>query len=184
MSFQQQLADIPHSAVKQSQQPIQKEPTTHIIDLVEFNEKSNQLLVKRSNTDHKQMLKGEWLSDKHVNAANKILSRQFQRVIGFEDPLLLSLSNYSPPKGEPFVQIINISNTHWVCASNILSSPDVEVYDSLPHLSMESRSLQSQIATILNCKEKTFQINHIDVQRQWGESDCSYLLSHMQLQFA
>ena len=77
------------------------------------------------------------------------------------------------------MQVINISNTPWVCASNILSSPDVEVCDSLPHLSMELRSLQSQIVTILNCKEKMFQINHIDVQRQQGESDCGlFAIAH------
>ena len=71
------------------------------------------------------------------------------------------------------MQIINISNSHWVCASNI-SCPTgvVDVYDSIPQYSMGSYSLQKELAAILCTKEKTFTIRYVNVQRQSGGSDC------------
>lgn len=70
--------------------------------------------------------------------------------------------------------MINISNIHWVCASNVLSSPGVvEVYDSKPIHSIGSSALHSQVAKILQTSDKSFQLKHVDVQRQQGESDCA-----------
>ena len=75
---------------------------------------------------------------------------------------------------ENFVQIVNISNDHWICLSNKLSSPGVvEVFDSKPHYTFNSFVLREQVAVILKTKEKSFELRHIDVQRQNGSADCA-----------
>ena len=100
--------------------------------------------------DKSQLCNGEWLTDKHITVVIKLLATQFPDQDGLQDTLLLSkyLSYQSGVKG--FVQIINISNQHWVCVSNILSSPGViEVYDSLPQYTFNSSSLRQQVAAII-----------------------------------
>ena len=70
--------------------------------------------------------------------------------------------------------IININDTHWVCASNIgCRYNTIAVYDSLPASSMGSKRLQVQVAAILHINEKCFELQYIDIQRQCGGSDCA-----------
>ena len=81
------------------------------------------------------------------------------------------MQSNSPP--QDFVQIVNLSRQHWVCVSNVLSSPGVvDVYDSIPAYSRGSNTLQQQIAAILKTPDSSFTINYVDVQRQNGGSDC------------
>lgn len=118
---------------------------------------------------------GEWLTDKHINAANKLLSKQFPKLNGFQDPCCLA-SPVHPYKSGccDFVQVVNFDNKHWACISNVLSSPGVvEVYDSIPFYSIGSSSLHMQVAKIVKTSEKSFQLKHVDVQRQRGGSDCA-----------
>ena len=71
------------------------------------------------------------------------------------------------------VQIVNISCSHWVCASNVFSPPGVvEVFDRMPAYSTTSSALKRQVAAILKTSEKSFDLYHVDVQRQVGGSDC------------
>lgn len=117
----------------------------------------------------------EWLTDIHINASNKLLAQQFPTLNGFQDPVYLAqLDKPYKSMSSNFIQVININNMHWVCASNVLSSPGVvEVYDSKPICSINSSALHSQVAKILKTSEKYFQLNHVDVQRQIGSSDCA-----------
>ncbi len=71
-----------------------------------------------------------------------------------------------------FVQIIHVED-HWVCASNIFSPEGyVDVYDSMPTLTMNSHCLQLQLAAILKCSKNLFIVRHVNVQRQIGGSEC------------
>ena len=55
----------------------------------------------------------------------------------------------------------------------MFSSPGVvEVFDSLPAYSTSSSGLKRQVAAILQTSEKSFDLYHVDVQRQVGGSDC------------
>ena len=116
----------------------------------------------------------DWLTDRHVNAANKLLLAQFPSQNGLQDPLLLvNLKKYNSSR-DKFVQVINVNNQHWICISNKLCSAGVvEVFDTLPHLSKNSETVYSQVATILRSEDKSFTLNHIDVQRQFGSNDCA-----------
>ena len=60
-----------------------------------------------------------------------------------------------------------------MCVSNVFSPPGVvEVFDSMPAYSTTSSTLKKQVASILKAPEKSFDLHHIDVQRQIGGSDC------------
>ena len=64
-----------------------------------------------------------------------------------------------------------------MCTSNMFAPKGtVDVYDSLtlPAYNTNSMSLKKQLAVILKCKELSFKVQHIDVQRQIGSpaADC------------
>ena len=86
--------------------------------------------------DKLELLQGKWLTDKHINAANFLLKKQFQTQNGLEDPLVLSEKLICTSLSANFVQIINIERQHWVCASNINCPAEVVgVYDNMPRMS-------------------------------------------------
>ena len=108
-----------------------------------------------------------------MEAANKLLKEQYPQQNGLQDTLVLAELCRFRSSPTDFIQIVNISHSHWVCVSNVLSSPEVvEVFDSMPAYSTTSLSLTRQVAAILKTKEKSFDLYHVDVQRQVGGSDC------------
>ena len=116
---------------------------------------------------------GEWLSDIHVAAANKLLKEQYPHQNGLQDTLALAELCRFRSSPTDFIQIVNISRSHWVCVSNVFSSPGVvEVFDSMPAYSTTLSGLKRQVAAILKTSEKSFDLYHVDVQRQVGGSDC------------
>lgn len=125
-------------------------------------------------SDQKTLKNGDWLTDKHVNALSKLLVTQFPSQTGLQDPLALATCQTYNSTSEDFVQIVNISNIHWICVSNVLCSPGVvEVYDSMPNFSFKSWVVKKQVAGILRTKKQSFEIRHVDVQRQIGGNDCA-----------
>ena len=123
--------------------------------------------------DDQQVLSGgRWLSSKHIYAVHTLLKKQYPEQNGLQDTLQLS-NNFKWLSGnKDFVQIIHISQNHWVCASNRLT-PDgvVEVYDSLPATC--NNTLTGQIAAILRCSTPHFTIRWASVQLQSGKDDCA-----------
>ena len=76
-------------------------------------------------------------------------------------------------KSSNLVQIINICEQHWVCASNIGCPDVVDVYDSIPAYSTGSTPFKKQCAVILQTKSSSFTLQFIEVQRQNGGGDCT-----------
>ena len=123
--------------------------------------------------DRESLVNGEWLNDKQVNAANELLRIKHPTINGLQDPLVLAYNCVYRSGSQRFVQIINIAQSHWICASNMLSPPGVvEVYDSMPSYSVHSSNLTRQVAAILQTPQADFELRHVDVQRQVGGSDC------------
>ena len=121
-------------------------------------------------TDESQLLNGEWLTDKHITAANKLLSKQHPTQNGLQDPLILAEKHNWTSDTADFVRVISLSRQHWVCISNINCPPGmVDVYDAILAYSTGSVSLRKQVAAIL---KTTFELRFVDVQRQSGGSDC------------
>lgn len=126
-----------------------------------------------TNQDREALVNGKWLSDKHVNAANKLLQSQYPTINGLQDTVVLAAASKYRSGAKNFVQIMNIAQSHWICASNILTPPGVvEVYDSMPSYSAHSSALMRQVATVLQTPQAEFELRHVDVQRQVGGLDC------------
>ncbi len=61
--------------------------------------------------DLPSIIQGEWLTDIHINAAQRILRRQFCSLVGFQNTLKsqdLSLKK----KDSPYIQIVNVNGNH------------------------------------------------------------------------
>ena len=106
--------------------------------------------------EKEELISGQWLSDKCINALIEKSVSITKWIAGFTyfGKVLIIL--------QQFVQIIHIPN-HWVSASNQFS-PDgsVDVYDSIP---ANAYSLKYQLAAILKCKQASFTVRHVNVQR-------------------
>ena len=123
--------------------------------------------------DDQQALEGDhWLSNRHISAVNTLLRQQHPGQNGLQDTLELSKNLKWRSNSVDFVQIVHVSQNHWVCVSNILSPPDiVEVFDSLP--ATFSSTLKRQVAAVLRCRGPQFTLCYIDVQHQNGADDCA-----------
>ena len=120
----------------------------------------------------KQLLDGgEWLLDSHISAVSDLLRRQYPKQSGLQSSLLLASMLMWKSSSKDFVQIVNVSQNHWLCASTSLSSPGVcDIYDCMPPTN--SITLMRQIAAMMKCQSPEIKIRFIDVQRQSGGSDC------------
>ena len=76
--------------------------------------------------DDQQALEGDhWLSNRHISAVNTLLRQQHLGQNGLQDTLELSKNLKWRSNSVDFVQIVHVSQNHWVCVSNILSPPDI-----------------------------------------------------------
>ena len=84
---------------------------------------------------------GDWLTDKHISAANQLLKRGFPQCKGLDNPIG---ENFSFPilRGVG-VQILQVDESHWICVSTIgCTFGELNVYDSrLTTVSPESTSM-------------------------------------------
>ena len=113
---------------------------------------------------------GEWLSDKHIHAAQQLLKQQNPCVGGLQDPMLQNTHTFEVQEGE-FVQILNLGRSHWITVSTIGCRPgQVKVYDSL-HMNLTS-SVKKTLAELLQAKSKKITIEYMDTQIQKGSCDC------------
>ena len=114
---------------------------------------------------------GEWLTDKHINAARSLLKEQFPLQQGLQDTILLQHGKYDSGIN-CLVQVIHINGNHWVCVSNKFSPKGtVDVLDCSSG-NGNSTSLKRQLAIILKCRSAFFRVRHVEVQRQTGYADC------------
>ena len=98
--------------------------------------------------DKLESLQGKWLTDKHINAANFQLKKQFQTENGLEDPLVLSEKLICTSLSANFVQII--------------TAGVVDVYDSMPRMSYNCKILQKQLAALAKTIHRELEIRFID----------------------
>jgi hypothetical protein len=111
--------------------------------------------------DKQRLLSGDWLTDKHMNAVNKMLRNEFPMQNGLQDTLTLEECNTYASCSVDFVQIAHVCGNHWVCISNLHAPPGsgiVDVYDSIPSYSINSPSLKTQIAAIMKTGKSSFTI--------------------------
>ncbi len=80
------------------------------------------------------MLKrGEWLTDKHINAASVLIKEEFPKQLGLQDTLLLQHFDQYESEDSQFVQIVHVNGNHWLCVSNkFCPAGTVDIYDCSP----------------------------------------------------
>ena len=121
--------------------------------------------------DRQDLANGGWLSSMHMAAVNTLLKQQYPGQNGLQDTAVLSQHLKWESSNSNFVQILHVKPNHWVCASNVLSTPDtVEVFDSLP--ATFNSTLTTQVAAMLHSSLLKFTLHYIEVQHQNGTDDC------------
>ena len=103
--------------------------------------------------DRDCLMSGEWLNDKHINAAQQLLKERYPIISGFQDTTLQLTRTYHIQKGKIFVQILHVNHNHWVTISTVNCGPNtVKIYDTMhEELSMESKTV---IADLLQTSER------------------------------
>ena len=121
--------------------------------------------------DKQSLSDGKWLTDNIIDAAQALLRQAHPYIRGLESVSLGETLAFSVQRGD-FVQILNVSNTHWITISNIGCKPGiVNIYDSIPNNSLSSRT-KEQIAAILFTDNMHITLQFKQVQMQHGTSDC------------
>ena len=68
--------------------------------------------------DHKYIVGGKWLSDSVINAAQKLLKARHSTIGGLQNTLLAKNMQFQIERGR-FVQILNVSSSHWIMILNV-----------------------------------------------------------------
>ena len=124
--------------------------------------------VQLMEADIHQIKSGRMLSDTHIDAANKMLQKQFPETRGLQSPLLGQ--NLSFPVTEPpFVQILHVGGNHWMTVIPI-NKTTVKVFDSMFRCVGTCTSMQC--AAMLKSNEDHLDFRIESTQLQEGGVDC------------
>lgn len=95
----------------------------------------------------------------------------FPQIRGLQDTVLGETLAFSIQRGE-FVQVLNVSGSHWITVSTIDCQQGViNVYDTIPSCHVPTR-VKEQIAAIVFSPNKQLTLDFQSVQAQRGYSDC------------
>ena len=115
--------------------------------------------------DKNILLSKEWLNDNIITAAQKLLQDQSEGcILGLQSPQLAKSLNFTevPPRSK-FLQVLHVSDSHWILTSNIDIQQDcclddtVFIYDSLRH-SRISTCIKRQGLFNTEAKEQAFEV--------------------------
>lgn len=121
--------------------------------------------------DKQVVSKGKWLTDSVITAAQKLMKRKYPHIGGLQNTVLAETLSFDVQRGQ-FVQVLNVSRSHWITVSNIGCKPAaIAVYDSMPSGYIPRRT-KDVIASIVFSNEKAITLQFIAVQSQHGSNDC------------
>ena len=150
-------------------EPSQKRLKLEVDEEEIFDSKGDQWILCddiQLNADDKYIvISGNWLSDKHMNYAQKLLKRQNDLISGLST--LLLLKSTTTIVGPNAVQIIHRGNNHWIVATTVgCVANEVKVFDSLyTFLDKDTTALVLRIfqgSTMVKLVEGPKQIGFID----------------------
>lgn len=121
--------------------------------------------------DRQQLLSSsEWLSDKIINASQRLLKKDHPHIRGLQNTLLGQIFRYSV---EPIecVQVLHSGSGHWLCVTTFgCSKGEVTILDSLyPTAPLR---VVKQVAALLKPQTPAITLNFADICQQKGSSDC------------
>jgi len=123
----------------------------------------------------------EWINDNIINAAQMMLKKRFgSEIAGWQSPqcnkkvslFKVILDNV------PFIQILNVSQCHWIVVSNMpfkKNNDSIYIYDSLL-MTKVSGSLVNTVCIFFKCHyTDRLHFDVINVQRQTDDHNCGVL---------
>ena len=110
--------------------------------------------------DEKVLLDGGWLSDRLVNAGQRLIQQAHSCVSGMQNVALGHTLAFDVMRGE-FVQVLHTGKGHWVAISTIgCQAAEVDIFDSMcPVL---TGALQRQIAALLCTQHNAITVRYVD----------------------
>lgn len=127
--------------------------------------------------DKRVLTSGEWLNDRHIQAALTLMKedQDLLPVDGLQDPLLGENLSFQVC-GSEMVQILHSGSSHWITINTVGSNhPQVFVYDSL-YTSLPFKT-KEQICSLICCNEGEITLKYANVQVLWNDCWCSRLHS-------
>ncbi|XP_047140784.1 uncharacterized protein LOC124815932 [Hydra vulgaris] len=123
----------------------------------------------------------EMLTDNIINAAQKMLLRQYPNAKGLQDPILGQNLSFSILKDEEFVQVLHDGCAHWFAISTVnCLSGHVFVMDSYFRGKL-SHATMRQICSIIRCPLSKIKVTVLPVQQQTNGIDCGiYAIAFVQ----
>lgn len=136
---------------------------------------SNHLLTL---TDKSILQSNSWLNDKLINAAQRILKKDINKILGWQaTQCCMKLSKFCiVPHTAPFIQILHANENHWVTVSNVnvhggSLTNTVYVYDSKKIFSV-SNSLIDMVCSFFKPPTSPLHFDIINMQTQENNDDC------------
>lgn len=115
---------------------------------------------------------GKWLNERLINAGLRMLREEFPKTAGLYDVCLSDSLAYPLEERSEFVQILNVSNSHWICASTKGCRPGaVNVFDSMRTGDVPFAT-KEVIAALINSDRKKIHMLFPDVQQQPDAASC------------
>ena len=121
--------------------------------------------------DRERLNTGKWLNCRVIEAAQKLISKQFPELKGLQSPICGETLSFRKAEGR-FVQILNIQNhSHWITASNVgCEEGTANIYDSAYNsLTMGAKA---QICSLWRPSADLVTLRLANIQRQPNNSDC------------
>ena len=126
--------------------------------------------VALSRKDMQQILGGKELSDLHVDAFQNLVKTCFPHIHGLQSTLFqLKSPLQCQEPGAKCLQIIHTRQSHWAALQ--VSGSDVCLYDSA-YSSTSTDALQV-IAQLVRSKNRSIQIQVMNIAKQTGATDCA-----------
>ena len=135
-----------------------------------------------SQKDKLELSNGEWLSDTHISAAQKLLNEHFKNIGKSATLIPREQINQFKPITSNGVQIKNENQNHWICLSLTFSPLNtIDVYNSLPR--RISAHVAKQCGLLLKSKQKKIILCSMHCQQQTEVLTVDFLVSPMPLNF-
>lgn len=130
------------------------------------------------------LIGNEWLKGSQITFWLLDLKGKYPHIQGLQDPGLYVHDSFEPNYTGLFVQVINVSQNHWICVSNYKCEPThLNIYDS-----MNTSFTQNKIEGIKKILKKmrpgcaSITVNVKQVQSQKNSDDCGlFSLAYSQL---
>ena len=120
---------------------------------------------------------GDWLTDRIIDAVQNVLRLAHPHIGGLQSTILGETLTFDIQRGN-FVQVLNVSRSHWITISNIGCEPEtIAIYDSLGSGSVPARTSE-QIAAIVFSSSSSIQLIFKSVQMAVTVVSLLWLLPH------